>query len=67
MKLTLTLDEQELQALCGLMDAGVKATGLAGVDAASHLLRKISEAKAAADAETKAKASGNVVPMHAAE
>ena len=45
----LTLDQKELQALVGLMDAGLKAVGLQGADAASHLLRKITEAKAAAD------------------
>jgi hypothetical protein len=63
--ITLSLDEKELQALVGLLDAGVKAVGLQGVDAASHLLRKITEAKSAADAE--AKAPSNVVPMAAAE
>ena len=61
--ITLNLEEKELQALVGLMDAGLKAVGLQGADAASHLLRKISEAKAAADE----KAKSNVVPMQAAE
>jgi hypothetical protein len=61
--ITLNREEKELQALVGLMDAGLKAVGLQGADAASHLLRKISDAKQAADEKVKS----NVVPMVAAE
>lgn len=46
---TLTLTEQELQALAGLLDAGVKATGLAGVKTAASLLTKLEEAVAEAN------------------
>jgi hypothetical protein len=62
--ITLTLDEKELQAMVGLMDVGLKAVGLQGAEAASHLMRRISEAKQAADT---AAAPSNVVPMQAAE
>mgnify|MGYP007090090089 CR=1 FL=1 len=47
--ITLTLTEQELQALAGLLDAGVKATGLAGVKTAASLLTKLEEAVAEAN------------------
>ena len=68
--IVLTLSEPELQSLVGLMDAGLRSVGLQGADAASHLLRKISEAKAAAvkaEAGDAAARIGNVVSMHAAE
>jgi hypothetical protein len=41
---TLTLTDQELQALAGLMDAGVKALGLRAVKDAATLLAKLEEA-----------------------
>lgn len=51
MNVTLTLNEQEVNALVGLMDAGVKALGLQSAMAAAVLAQKIDEArKAAADA-----------------
>jgi len=51
MNVTLTLNEQEVNALVGLMDAGVKALGLQSAMAAAVLAQKIEEArKAAADA-----------------
>lgn len=46
---TLTLDQNELQALAGLLDAGVKATGLQSVKLAASLLTKLEEAVAAAN------------------
>ena len=42
--ITLTLTEQELQALAGLLDAGVKALGLRAVKDAASLLTKLEEA-----------------------
>lgn len=42
--ITLTLSEQELQALAGLIDAGVKATGLASVKVAASVLTKLEAA-----------------------
>lgn len=42
--ITLTLTEAELQALAGLIDAGVKATGLASVKTAASVLAKLEEA-----------------------
>lgn len=47
--ITITLTEPELQALAGLLDAGVKATGLAGVKTAASLLTKLEEAVAEAN------------------
>lgn len=47
--ITLTLTEQELQALAGLLDAGVKATGLASVKTAASMLAKLEEAVAEAN------------------
>lgn len=44
-KIELTNDE--LQALVGLLDAGVKAVGLRGVKEASALLAKLEEAASA--------------------
>ena len=40
----LELTDQELQALAGLMDAGVKALGLRAVKDAASLLTKLEEA-----------------------
>lgn len=45
--ITITLDQDELQALVGLLDAGVKATGLQGVKHASGILVKLETAVAA--------------------
>jgi hypothetical protein len=42
--ITLTLTEQEVQALAGLLDAGVKALGLRAVKDAATLLAKLEEA-----------------------
>ena len=42
--ITLTLNEQELQALVGLLDAGVRSTGLQSVTAAAHLFQIIEAA-----------------------
>lgn len=42
--ITLTLTEQEVQALAGLLDAGVKAVGLRAVKDAATLLEKIEAA-----------------------
>ncbi len=42
--ITLNLTEQELQALAGLLDAGVKALGLRAVKDAATLLHKLEEA-----------------------
>ena len=41
---TLTLTDHELQALAGLMDAGVKALGLRAVKDAATLLAKLEAA-----------------------
>lgn len=51
--ITLTLTEQELQALSGLLDAGVRSTGLASIKAAYGLLAKLEEAVAAANVAPK--------------
>lgn len=42
--ITLTLTEQEAQALAGLLDAGVKAVGLRAVKEAAVILDKLEEA-----------------------
>ena len=47
--ITLTLDQNELQALAGLLDAGVKATGLQGVKHAASILTKLEAAVAEAN------------------
>lgn len=47
--ITLTLDQNELQALAGLLDAGVKATGLQSVKLAASLLTKLEAAVAEAN------------------
>ena len=44
--ITLTLTEQEIQALAGLLDAGVKAVGLRAVKDAASLLEKLEAATA---------------------
>lgn len=49
--ITLNLTEAELQALAGLLDAGVKATGLAGVKTAASVLAKLEAAVAEANAK----------------
>lgn len=48
---TITLTENELQALAGLLDAGVKATGLTSVKGAAAVLAKLETAAEAARAE----------------
>jgi len=50
--ITLTLTEQETQALAGLLDAGVKAIGLRAVKDAASLLDKLEEAAAPKEDET---------------
>lgn len=50
--ITLTLDQNELQALAGLLDAAVKATGIQGAKAAVPLFAKLEAAVAEAN-ETK--------------
>ena len=47
--LTLTLNNDELQSLTALLDAGVKATGLQSVKPAAALLTKLEEAVAEAN------------------
>lgn len=47
---TLTLNNEELQAMVGLIDAGIKATGLASVKSAAALLVKLEAAVAEANA-----------------
>jgi len=42
--ITLTLTDQEVQTLAGLMDAGVKAIGLRAVKDAASLLEKLEAA-----------------------
>ena len=42
--ITLELTEQEIQALAGLLDAGVKAVGLRAVKDAASLLEKLETA-----------------------
>ena len=42
--ITLTLTEQEIQTLAGLLDAGVKAVGLRAVKDAASLLEKLETA-----------------------
>ncbi len=45
----LEFTQDELTALAGLLDAGVKATGLQGVKAAASILTKLEAAVAAAN------------------
>lgn len=51
----LELTEAELQALAGLLDAGVRATGLRSVKDAAKLLEKIEAATAVEPDEKKDK------------
>ena len=46
---TLTLDNNELQSLVGLIDAGLKATGLSAAKSAAALLVKLEAAVAKAN------------------
>ena len=46
---TFTLNNDELQALAGLLDAGVKAVGLTSVKSAAALLVKLEAAVAEAN------------------
>ncbi len=48
--ITLTLDQNEVQALGALLDAAVKATGIQGAKAAVPLFAKLEDAVAAANA-----------------
>ena len=41
---TITFTDEELQALAGLLDAGVRATGLRAVKEAASLLEKLEAA-----------------------
>ena len=47
---TLTLNNEELQSLVGLIDAGLKATGLSAAKSAAALLVKLEAAVAEANA-----------------
>jgi hypothetical protein len=48
---TLTLTDQEIQALAGLLDAGVKAIGLRAVKDAAPLLEKLETATQSKETE----------------
>jgi len=50
--ITLTLDQNEVQALGALLDAAVKATGIQGAKAAVPLFAKLEAAVAEANAKT---------------
>lgn len=50
----LTLTQDELTALANLLDAGVKASGLASVKTAAALLNKLEAAVAAANQKPEA-------------
>ncbi len=45
------LNQQELQALAGLIDLGVKSAGLSAVKTAASLLEKLEQAVAEANAK----------------
>lgn len=47
--ISIELNQQELDALVGLIDAGVKATGLQGVKVAAAILGKLEAAVAEAN------------------
>lgn len=47
--ITITLNQDELTALAGLLDAGVKTTGLQGVKQAASILTKLEQAVAEAN------------------
>lgn len=49
---TITLTESELQALAGLLDAGVRATGIRAVKEAATLLEKLEAATTNAEEVT---------------
>jgi hypothetical protein len=49
--ITITLSQDELTALAGIMDAGVKTLGLASVKQAASLLTKLEAAVAEANAK----------------
>jgi hypothetical protein len=49
--ITLTLDQNEVQALGALLDAAVKATGIQGAKAAVPLFAKLEQAVAEANAK----------------
>jgi hypothetical protein len=66
--ITITLDQNELQALAGLLDAGVKATGLQGVKHAASILTKLEAAVAEANApKTNVTPDFQGVPLNATE
>ena len=48
--ITITLTQEEIQALGALLDAAVKATGIQGAKAAVPLYAKLEQAVAAANA-----------------
>lgn len=48
---TITFTDAELQALAGLLDAGVRASGLRAVKDAASILAKLEEAAQAANKE----------------
>ena len=50
--INISFTQEELTALAGLLDAGVKATGLHSVKHAAAILTKLEEAVAAANKET---------------
>ena len=52
---TITLSQDEITALAGLLDAGVKATGFQGVKQAAAILTKLEAAVASANAEANTK------------
>jgi hypothetical protein len=49
--ITLTLNQEEVQALGALLDAAVKATGIQGAKAAVPLFAKLEQAVAEANAK----------------
>jgi ElaB/YqjD/DUF883 family membrane-anchored ribosome-binding protein len=49
--ITLKLDQNELQALAALMDAGLKSLGLSAAKTAASLLEKLEQAVAEANAK----------------
>jgi hypothetical protein len=51
--ITLTLNEQELQMLSGLLDAAQRQLGLQGNKPIGHMLTKLEEAVAAANVAPK--------------
>ena len=51
--ITIELTQEELQAVAGLIDAGIKSVGLSGVKAAASILTKLEAAVAEANLEQK--------------